>query len=77
MEKPALSKMNLSGVRVIMTIMHVPVEELLCQAVTGRSSAHHQMCLGSYGYVLSCQALNCTASQGPGPIGAQPVLENP
>jgi hypothetical protein len=33
MEKPAFNRANLSNVRVIMTIMHVLVEELQCQAV--------------------------------------------
>jgi hypothetical protein len=36
MEKPAFTRANLSDIRVIMTIMRVPVKELLCQAVTGQ-----------------------------------------
>jgi hypothetical protein len=32
MEKPAFTRVNLSNVRVNMAIMHVHVEELLCQA---------------------------------------------
>jgi hypothetical protein len=35
MEKPASTRMNLSGVRVIMTIMCVPVGEVLHQAMMG------------------------------------------
>jgi hypothetical protein len=31
----SFTRVNLSDVRVIMVIMHVPVEELLCQAATG------------------------------------------
>jgi hypothetical protein len=34
MEKPAFTRMNLSGVRVIMPIIHAPAGELLCQALT-------------------------------------------
>jgi hypothetical protein len=33
--------------------------------------------LGTYGYVLSCLALNDTACGGSGSSGAYPVLENP
>jgi hypothetical protein len=33
MEKPTFTRMNLSGVRVIIAIMCVPVGEFLCQAV--------------------------------------------
>jgi hypothetical protein len=35
MDKLAFTRANLSGVRVIMTMMHVPMEELLCQAMMG------------------------------------------
>jgi hypothetical protein len=35
MKKPAFIRANLSDVEVIMVIMHVPMVELLCQAVTG------------------------------------------
>jgi hypothetical protein len=35
MEKPAFTRACLSDVRVIMTIMRVPVVEQLCQAVIG------------------------------------------
>jgi hypothetical protein len=36
MEKPTFTRMNLSGVRVIMMIIHELVGELLCQVVKGR-----------------------------------------
>jgi hypothetical protein len=35
MEKPAFIRANLSNVRVIMTIIHVPVVEFRCQAAMG------------------------------------------
>jgi hypothetical protein len=35
MEKPTFTRMNLSGVRVIMAIMCAPTGELLCQVVMG------------------------------------------
>jgi hypothetical protein len=36
MEKPSFTRANLPNVRLIMMIMCIPVEELLCQTVTGR-----------------------------------------
>jgi hypothetical protein len=36
MEKPAFTRVNLSDIRVIMVIMHVLMEELLCQVVMGQ-----------------------------------------
>jgi hypothetical protein len=36
MEKPAFSRASLSGVRVIMVIVCVPVVELLCHTVVGQ-----------------------------------------
>jgi hypothetical protein len=36
MEKLVFSRMNLSDVRVIITITRVPVKDLLCQTVMGR-----------------------------------------
>jgi hypothetical protein len=36
MKKPSFTRVNLSDVRIIIAIMHVPVVELLCQATTGR-----------------------------------------
>jgi hypothetical protein len=35
MEKPTFTMVNLSDVKVIISIMHVPVEELVCQVVIG------------------------------------------
>jgi hypothetical protein len=35
MEKSVFTRTNLSGAKVIMVIMHVPVGELLSQVVTG------------------------------------------
>jgi hypothetical protein len=68
MEKLTFTKANLSNVRVIMVIMHVPLEELLYQAVVGwipvleclLSAAH-----GPYGYVLSCWRPAGCDCQGP------------
>jgi hypothetical protein len=65
MVKPAFIRACLSGVRVIMTIMHVVVVELRCQVVMGRILAVE--CLlssvrGACVHVLSCLALNVTAS---------------
>jgi hypothetical protein len=39
-------------------------------------SAHGQRHVGSFGYVLSYQALNVAAPRGPDSSGAYPVLEN-
>jgi hypothetical protein len=36
MEKPAFARVNLSDVRVIIVIMHVPMVELLCQVSMGQ-----------------------------------------
>jgi hypothetical protein len=36
MEKPTYTRTNLSSARVIMTIIYVPVGELLCQTVMER-----------------------------------------
>jgi hypothetical protein len=36
MKKPSFTRVNLSDVRIIIAIMHVPVVELLCQATMGR-----------------------------------------
>jgi hypothetical protein len=36
-----------------------------------------QVCVGSCGHVLSCHALNVTASRGPSPSGTYPVLKAP
>jgi hypothetical protein len=63
-EKLAFTRANLSGVRVIITIMRILVEELLYQAVMGLIP------------VLSCLALNVAASRGTGSRGTYPVLGN-
>jgi hypothetical protein len=80
MEKPTFTKMNLSNVRVIMSIIGVLVAELLSQVVMGEfqySSAHCQVHLDACGYVLSCLSLNGAASQGPNSRGTCLVLEPP
>jgi hypothetical protein len=48
MEKPAFSRACLSGVRVIMVIMHIPVVELLCKAVMGRPPVLKYLLLGTH-----------------------------
>jgi hypothetical protein len=49
MEKPAFTRACLSYVRVIMAIMHVPLVELLCQAVMGHIQALEYMPSGMCG----------------------------
>jgi hypothetical protein len=44
MEKLAFTRVNLFDVRVIMTIMLVPVVELLCQAAIGLLTFCMQLC---------------------------------
>jgi hypothetical protein len=71
MEKSSFTRVNLSDVRVIMMIMCVPVVELLCQAVTGWISVREHLFSGACGHlcnVLSCQALNVTASKDLAPV---------
>jgi hypothetical protein len=46
--------MNLSDVRVIMTIMHILVEELLCQAVTGQILLLESLLSGACGCLRLC-----------------------
>jgi hypothetical protein len=53
---------GLSDARVIMTIMCVPIVELLCQASMGWIPILKYLLSGVCGHVLSCQALNATAS---------------
>jgi hypothetical protein len=63
-----------------MIIMHVRMVEMLCQTVMGRAPILKYLVLGARGclcYVLSCQALNGGALQGPGRSDAYPVLESP
>jgi hypothetical protein len=65
MEKHIFTRADLSDIRVIVSIMCVPVEELLCQVVTGQilvPSTCCQVCTGAYDHVLLCQVLNVTAS---------------
>jgi hypothetical protein len=45
MENPAFTGVSLSDIRVIMSIMHILVEELPCQALTG--------CIPALEYLLS------------------------
>jgi hypothetical protein len=66
MGNPTLIEGSLSGVRVIMKIMCVLMVKSLCQAR-----------VGAHKYVLSCETLNGTASQGSSSIGAYQVLESP
>jgi hypothetical protein len=69
MEKPAFTRACLSDVKVIMVIMHVPLVELLCQAVVGQIPAPGYLwpdTCGACGHVLSCHAINAAASSDPG-----------
>jgi hypothetical protein len=82
MEKLIFTRMNLSGVEAIMTIMCVPVGELLCQAMTRLISVLECLLsdacwlLGLH-HVISYQTLNAVTCRGPGSSGVYPVLENP
>jgi hypothetical protein len=49
MEKLAFTRTCLSSVRVIMSIMHVPLVKLLCQAATGRIAALEYLLPGAHG----------------------------
>jgi hypothetical protein len=53
-EKPVFTRASLSGVRVIMAIMHVLLEELLSQVVTGRVLVLECLLSGARG----CQMLH-------------------
>jgi hypothetical protein len=69
MEKLAFTRACLSGVRVIMMIMHVPLVELLCQAVMGWISALEYLlpgARGACGHLMSCQAVSVASSCDPG-----------
>jgi hypothetical protein len=64
MEKLAFTRACLSDVSVIMTIMRVPLIELLCQVVMGWIPALEYLLLGAHGacgHVLSYQAVNVAA----------------
>jgi hypothetical protein len=57
MEKFAFTSTNLSNIKVIMMIMRVPVEELICQVVTGQILVLECLLSGARdacGYILSC-----------------------
>jgi hypothetical protein len=57
MEKPIFTRMNLSDVRLIMMIMHVLMEELLCQVVTELILVLECLLLGAWvPVVTSCHA---------------------
>jgi hypothetical protein len=60
-----------------MMTMRIHMVELLCQVVMGWVLVLKCMMSGACGYVLSCQALNGTALQGPGLSGSSSVLESP
>jgi hypothetical protein len=51
MEKLTFTGANLSDVRVIMAIMHVHMEELLCQAATGQILVLECLLLGARGRI--------------------------
>jgi hypothetical protein len=54
MEKPAFTTASLSNVKVIMTIMRVPVVELLCQVATGCIPVLKYLLSGVYGRLWPC-----------------------
>jgi hypothetical protein len=54
MEKPAFTEVSLSDVRVIMMIMHVPMEELLCQATMGWVPLLKYLLSGARGCLCPC-----------------------
>jgi hypothetical protein len=57
MEKLVFTRACLSDVRVIMAIMHVPLVELLCQAIMGWIPTFEYLLpgtCGACGHVLSC-----------------------
>jgi hypothetical protein len=54
MEKPTFTMVNLSDVKVIISIMHVPVEELVCQVVIGWILVLECLLLGEFGCLWLC-----------------------
>jgi hypothetical protein len=54
MEKPTITRDNLSDLRVIIAIMHVLMEELLCQEVMGRIPILESLFLGARGHLWLC-----------------------
>jgi hypothetical protein len=57
MENPAFTRVSLSDVRVIMTIMHVAVEELLHQAATGWIPVLKYLLSGACGHLWPCPVM--------------------
>jgi hypothetical protein len=57
MEKLAFTRVNLSDIRLIMTIMHIPVEELLCQTMTGRIPVLKCLLSGVHGHLWLCPVI--------------------
>jgi hypothetical protein len=58
MEKSAFTRVSLSNVRVIMTIMYVHVEELLSQAVTGHIPVLKYLLPGVCGCLWPCPVMS-------------------
>jgi hypothetical protein len=79
MEKPAFTRAYLSGVRVIVVIMHFPLVERMCQTGTGGVPVLECLlfgvcrCLWSYPIKPS---INDAVSQGPCP-SSPPDIESP
>jgi hypothetical protein len=57
MKKLAFTKENISDFRVIMTIMRVPVEELLCWAATGWIPVLKYLMSGARWHLGSCHVV--------------------
>jgi hypothetical protein len=79
MEKPTFTRANLSNIRVIMPIMHVPMVEFRCQAATGWIPILKYLLSGTSGHPWPCPIVPsikyCSASRGPASRGAFPVLK--
>jgi hypothetical protein len=58
MEKSAFTRVSLSNVRVIMTIMYVHVDELLSQAVTGHIPVLKYLLPGVCGCLWPCPVMS-------------------
>jgi hypothetical protein len=54
MEKPTFTRASLSGVRVIVVIMRIPLVELLCQAAMGHILVLKYLLSGACGRLWSC-----------------------
>jgi hypothetical protein len=62
MEKPTFTRVNLSNVRVIVSIMRVSMVELLCQEVMGYISVLKYLLSGVRGRLWPCPivpSINC------------------